>query len=126
MLFGNTAEQAAEKVRALGLDGQTAFIESLGGVQVAASEIQEFYDTVFTDAQKLDVTKNRILDVLKPLGVDFVPTLEQLYDAVASGNPQLIQAVLKVDGLVSEFDRLNTSLTDVVDPIKRLLAPQKN
>lgn len=120
MLFGNTAEQAAEKVRALGLDGQTAFIESLGGVQVAASEIQEFYDTVFTDAQKLDVTKNRILDVLKPLGVDFVPTLEQLYDAVASGNPQLIQAVLKVDGLVSEFDRLNTSLTDVVDPIKEI------
>ncbi|MBX3629309.1 MAG: phage tail tape measure protein [Nitrosomonas sp.] len=120
MLFGNTAEQAAEKVKALGLDGQTAFIESLGGVQVAATEIQEFYDTVFTDAQKLEVTKNQILDVLKPLGVDFVPTMEQLYDAVASGNPQLIQAVLKVDGLVSEFDRLNTSLTDVVDPIKEI------
>ena len=118
MLFGNTAEQAAEKVRALGIDGQTAFIESLGGVQAAATEIQEFYDTVFTDAQKLEVTKNRILAVLEPLGIGFVPTLEQLYQAVASGNPQLIQAALKVDGLVSEFDRLTSSVNGLSDPLK--------
>lgn len=120
MLFGNTAEQAAEKVRALGIDGQSAFIESLGGVQIAATEIQEFYETVFTDSQKLEVTKNRILDVLKPLGIEFVPTMEQLYQAVESGNPQLIQAALKVDGLVSEFDRLAASAGSVTEPVKEI------
>lgn len=113
MLFGNTAEQAAEKVRALGIDGQTAFIDSIGGVDVAAAEISEFYNNVFTDAQKLEVTKNQILGVLRPLGVDFIPTLDQLYDAVASGNPQLIQAALKIDGLVVEFNRLNESVTGI-------------
>lgn len=121
MLFGNTAEQAAEKVRALGIDGQTAFIDSIGGVDVAAAEISEFYNNVFTDAQKLEVTKNQILGVLRPLGIDFIPTLDQLYDAVASGNPQLIQAALKIDGLVTEFDRLNASLVDVADPIKEIV-----
>jgi hypothetical protein len=110
MLFGNTAEQAAEKVRALGIDGQTAFIESLGGVQVAAVEIQEFYDTVFTDSQKLEVTKNRILDVLKPLGVDFVPTLDQLYEAVKSGNPELIRYAFLIDGLVVDYNRLSDAI----------------
>lgn len=113
MLFGNTAEQAAEKVRALGIDGQTAFIDSIGGVDVAAAEISEFYNNVFTDAQKLEVTKNQILGVLRPLGIDFIPTLDQLYDAVASGNPQLIQAALKIDGLVVEFNRLNESVTGI-------------
>ncbi len=116
-LFGNTAEQAAEKVRALGLEGQTAFLDSLGGVENAAAEIQQFYDTVFTDAQKLDVTKTRILDVLQPLGVDFIPTLEQLYSAVQSGNPQLIKAALQVDGLVVEFNQLAESLNPATDAI---------
>lgn len=122
MLFGNTAEQAAEKVRALGIDGQTAFIDSIGGVDVAAAEISEFYNNVFTDAQKLEVTKNQILGVLRPLGIDFIPTLDQLYDAVASGNPQLIQAALKIDGLVVEFNQLSEATGQAVDAVADLTA----
>ena len=110
MLFGNTAEQAAEKVRALGIDGQTAFIDSLGGVENAAAEIQEFYDIVFSDAQKLENTKNQILNVLKPLGVDFIPTLDQLYAAVESGNPALINAVFEIDNLVAKHNDLAAAI----------------
>lgn len=128
MLFGNTAEQAAEKVRALGIDGQTAFIDSLGGVANAATEIQEFYDTVFTDAQKLDVVKNQILSILKPLGIDFVPTLEQLYEAVESGNTELIQAAFKVDKLVKDVinlegaaDSASESISKMVDDVSKMV-----
>lgn len=110
MLFGNTAEQAAEKVRALGIEGQTDLIDSLGGTDVAAAQFSEFYDNVFTDAQKLEYTKNQILDVLKPLGIDFVPTLDQLYEAVASGNPAFIKAALEIDGLVVRHNDLAAAI----------------
>lgn len=110
VLFGNTAEQAAEKVRSLGIEGQTELIDSLGGTDVAAAQFSEFYDNVFTDAQKLEYTKNQILDVLKPLGIDFVPTLDQLYEAVASGNPAFIKAALEIDGLVVRHNDLAAAI----------------
>lgn len=115
MLFGNTSEQAAEKVRALGIEGQTELIDSLGGTDVAAAQFSEFYDNVFTDAQKLEYTKNQILDVLKPLGVDFVPTLDQLYAAVESGNPKLSKAALEIDGLVVRHNNLAAAIAGASD-----------
>lgn len=108
-MFGNTSEQAAEKVRGLGLDGQTALIDRLGGAENAAAQFTEFYNTVFTDAQKLDYVESQIFKVLDPLEIDFIPTLEQLYDAMASGNPDLVEAALKIDGLVTEVIRLKGS-----------------
>lgn len=114
-MFGNTSEQAAEKVRGLGLDGQTALIDRLGGAENAAAQFSEFYDTVFTDAQKLDYVESQIFKVLDPLEIDFIPTLEQLYDAIASGNPDLVAAALAIDGLVSEAIRLGHVSDRVID-----------
>ena len=121
MLFGNTSEQAAEKVRALGVDGQTALIDSLGGAEVARAQFSEFYNNVFTDAQKLEYTKNQILDVLKPLGIDFVPTLDQLYAAVESGNPKLSKAALEIDGLVVDFNQLTEAINGVSTAANQLI-----
>lgn len=114
-MFGNTSEQAAEKVRGLGLDGQTALVDRLGGAENAAAQFSEFYDTVFTDAQKLDYVESQIFRVLDPLEIDFIPTLEQLYDAIASGNPDLVAAALAIDGLVSEAIRLGHVSDRVID-----------
>ncbi|MCB0250044.1 MAG: hypothetical protein KDI07_15825 [Anaerolineae bacterium] len=114
-MFGNTSEQAAEKVRGLGLDGQTALIDRLGGAENAAAQFSEFYNTVFTDAQKLDYVESQIFKVLDPLEIDFIPTLEQLYDAIASGNPDLVAAALAIDGLVSEAIRLRQVSDQVID-----------
>ena len=61
-------------------------------------QFSEFYNTVFTDAQKLDYVESQIFKVLDPLEIDFIPTLEQLYDAIASGNPDLVEAALAIDG----------------------------
>ena len=119
-LFGNTSEQAEEKVRSLGLEGQSALIDLLGGADAAFAQFSDFYNTVFTDAQKIDYVEAQILKVLKPLEIDFIPTMEQLYEAVASGNPKLAKAALDIDGLVSEFDRLTESVNGVTDPIKEI------
>ena len=84
-MFGNTSEQAAEKVRGLGLDGKP-LIDRLGGAENAAVQFSEFYNTVFTDAQNSITLKEPDFQSPDPLEIDFIPTLEQLYDAIASGN----------------------------------------
>lgn len=110
VLFGDSAEVAANKVRALGFSGQSDLINQFGGIDNLSAQVGEFYDTVFTDSQKLEVVKNRILDIVRPLGVDFVPTLQQLYDAVRSGNLDLIKAAFQIDSLVADYNRLSQSV----------------
>lgn len=120
-LFGNTSEQAEEKVRSLGLEGQSALIDLLGGADAAFAQFSEFYNTAFTDAQKLDYVEAQILKVLKPLEIDFIPTMEQLYEAVASGNPKLAKAALEIDGYVAELDRLSSATDSASESISKMV-----
>lgn len=106
ILMGNSAKDAQEFLKGTTFEQRSAITDKFGGAAGLESELQGFFNSIFTNAQKLPIVEQQILKVLTPFNIDFVPTLEQLYQAFTSGNPTLIQAALAVDDLVLSFDQL--------------------
>lgn len=109
IMMGKSANDASDLTKSMSFEDRSVITDKFGGAANLDSQLQTFFDSVFSESQKLPIVEQRLLKALKPFDIDFIPTLDQLFEAFTSGNPKLVEAALAVDDLVIAYDRLKDS-----------------
>lgn len=119
LLAGDSLQEARKKAQGLDFAGRSSITDEFGGAAGLQAELQSFFDNVLDGSAQLDIVGQRVKDALKPIGIDFIPTLEQLAEAFRSGNPELQKQVLLYDELIVQYHNLSDTVEEVVSDISR-------
>lgn len=127
-LVGQSSEDAQEILRGMSFTQRATLTNLAGGAEALATKTQSFFDNVLTDAQKLEILSQDALAVLKQFGVEFVPTIAQLSEAVRSGglNARQFAAALDIQPLLTEIERLRTSTGQLTDSTAQLEGAERS
>lgn len=110
ILAGDSAADAREQVRSLGLEKVSEIVDGFGGFAEFSKQQNDFFNNVLTESQQLDVVEERVKGVMGEIGINFIPTLDDLFNAFRSGNAELVKLAFAHDDLIVDYHALRESV----------------
>ena len=125
VVLGKSGADARSLVKSFGLADQSAFVEAAGGIQTLSQGIEQFFNNL-DDSDKLPILEDRLRGILKTVGVDFIPTMDQFNAAMQSGKLSAEQYVTALNPvtqtLIKQVDDLRESFKETSDEAEKAAA----
>lgn len=118
ILAGDSAAHAREQVQALGLDKVSEIVAGFGGFEEFSKQQSDFFNNVLNESQQLEVVEERVRGVMNEIGINFIPTLDDLFKAFRSGNAELAKLAFTYDDLIVDFHRLKDAADKAAESIR--------
>ncbi|SEN43237.1 phage tail tape measure protein [Nitrosomonas marina] len=118
ILAGDSAAHAREQVQALGLEKVSEIVAGFGGFEEFSKQQSDFFNNVLNESQQLEVVEERVKGVMNEIGINFIPTLDDLFKAFRSGNAELVKLAFTYDDLIVDFHRLKDAADKAAESIR--------
>ena len=118
IVSGAGIQEARDQIQALTLEQRTAIADQFGGAATLQSEVQDFFSNVLNDAQKLDIVEAQVKGIAEGFGLNFIPTLDQLYQGFRDGGVETKALILQNDNLLTQYYSLKDAVKDLGETTK--------
>ena len=119
IVSGAGIQEARDQIQALTLEQRTAITDQFGGADVLQSEVQNFFSNILNESQQLEIVEKRAKAVSESLGLDFIPTLDQLYEGYRNGSLATKALIFENDDLVKTYYQLTDAVNQANEAAKK-------